>query len=230
MLLVLGSSFFLGGLRHKARHAHATRPRQKRRREEKHSPLRSPRLSAPNGPLLCRRAARLRLTLPRSPFRFAPQTQRFNASGVMMNAGLLLLSCAALCLPAMLHASQTELHGTASELSLSRCAAGLLLIVYGAFLYFQMARIETRIPVLKPRPSHLCCAFVGTLLMRCCWWAGVAAALGLREPCVRSGTCFEAVCCANPTHSPTHSHFTPSPPLPRLAAGDTRVLLREDAR
>lgn len=44
MLLVLGSSFFLGGLKHK--------------------------------------------------------TQRFNADGVMMNAGLLLLSCAALCLPA----------------------------------------------------------------------------------------------------------------------------------
>lgn len=44
--------------------------------------------------------------------------------------------------PQMLHASHTELHGSASELSLSRCAAGILLVVYGAFLYFQMARAE----------------------------------------------------------------------------------------
>ena len=42
------------------------------------------------------------------------KTQRFNADGVMMSAGLLLLSVAAMSMPAMLHASHTELHGTAS--------------------------------------------------------------------------------------------------------------------
>lgn len=53
----------------------------------------------------------------------------------------------------MLHASHTELHGTASELALSRCAAGLLLVVYGAFLYFQMAR-----PPSNPQTPRLTAA------------------------------------------------------------------------
>lgn len=68
--------------------------------------------------------------------RFKEQT--FNKEGVMMNFGLLLLSVMGLSLPAMLHFTHTELHGTSSELALSRFAACILLIIYLAFLYFQL--------------------------------------------------------------------------------------------
>lgn len=68
--------------------------------------------------------------------RFKEQT--FNKEGVMMNFGLLLLSVMGLSLPAMLHFTHTELHGTSSELALSRFAACILLIIYIAFLYFQL--------------------------------------------------------------------------------------------
>jgi len=39
----------------------------------------------------------------------------------------------------MLHFTHTELHGTASELALSRFASCILLLIYMAFLYFQLA-------------------------------------------------------------------------------------------
>lgn len=68
--------------------------------------------------------------------RFKEQT--FNKDGVMMNFGLLLLSVMGLSLPAMLHFTHTELHGTSSELALSRFAACILLVIYIAFLYFQL--------------------------------------------------------------------------------------------
>ena len=60
--------------------------------------------------------------------------QTYNKTGVMMNFGLLLLAVMGLSLPAMLHFTHTELHGTASELSLSRFASCVLLLIYCAFL------------------------------------------------------------------------------------------------
>ncbi|CAL6373806.1 unnamed protein product [Bathycoccus prasinos] len=64
--------------------------------------------------------------------------QYFNAEGVMMNFGLLLLAVMGLSLPALLHFTHTELHGTASELALSRFSSTILLLIYLAFLYFQL--------------------------------------------------------------------------------------------
>ena len=64
--------------------------------------------------------------------------QYFNAEGVMMNFGLLLLAVMGLSLPAVLHFTHTELHGTASELALSRFSSTILLLIYLAFLYFQL--------------------------------------------------------------------------------------------
>jgi|AntAceMinimDraft_1070359.scaffolds.fasta_scaffold10521_1 Ca2+:H+ antiporter len=64
--------------------------------------------------------------------------QTFNAEGVMMNFGLLLLAVMGLSLPAMLHFTHTELHGTDSELALSRFSSCILLLIYIAFLYFQL--------------------------------------------------------------------------------------------
>merc|ERR1712072_1625433 len=55
-----------------------------------------------------------------------------------MNFGLLLLAVMGLSLPAVLHFTHTELHGTASELALSRFSSTILLLIYLAFLYFQL--------------------------------------------------------------------------------------------
>ena len=74
--------------------------------------------------------------------------QTFNAEGVMMNFGLLLLAVMGLSLPALLHFTHTELHGTDSELALSRFSSCILLLIYVAFLYFQL--------VGTPRPALPC--------------------------------------------------------------------------
>merc|ERR1740138_1916846 len=64
--------------------------------------------------------------------------QTHNKDGVGMNFGLLLLSVMGISLPALLHYTHTELHGTASELALSRFSSTILLLIYLAFLYFQL--------------------------------------------------------------------------------------------
>mmetsp|Transcript_25278 Transcript_25278/g.83029 ORF Transcript_25278/g.83029 Transcript_25278/m.83029 type:complete len:378 (-) Transcript_25278:48-1181(-) len=66
------------------------------------------------------------------------KVQTYNATGVMMNAALLLLSVAGMSLPAALHASGTELADYNSELALSRFSSCLLLVIYISFLYFQL--------------------------------------------------------------------------------------------
>ena len=64
--------------------------------------------------------------------------QRFNKRGAMTNSSLLCLAVMGVTLPNALHATHTELHGTVSELALSRFSAILLLIMYVVFLYFQL--------------------------------------------------------------------------------------------
>jgi Ca2+:H+ antiporter len=64
--------------------------------------------------------------------------QSFNKSGVMTNASLLCLGVMGMSLPSALHATDTEIAGTVSEVSLSRYASCLLLLMYIVFLYFQL--------------------------------------------------------------------------------------------
>jgi Ca2+:H+ antiporter len=64
--------------------------------------------------------------------------QTFNKTGVGMNSALLLLAVISLSVPAVLHTTHTELHGTQSEIALSRFTSCLLLGVYCTFLYFQL--------------------------------------------------------------------------------------------
>uniref|UniRef100_A0A7S0RX33 Vacuolar cation/proton exchanger n=1 Tax=Pyramimonas obovata TaxID=1411642 RepID=A0A7S0RX33_9CHLO len=66
------------------------------------------------------------------------KTQTFNKTGVAMNSALLLLAVISLSVPSVLHTTHTEMHGTSSELALSRFTSLLLLGVYGTFLYFQL--------------------------------------------------------------------------------------------
>jgi Ca2+:H+ antiporter len=66
------------------------------------------------------------------------KTQTFNKTGVSMNSALLLLAVISLSVPSILHTTHTEMHGTDSELALSRFTSVILLGVYGTFLYFQL--------------------------------------------------------------------------------------------
>ncbi|KAK3271998.1 hypothetical protein CYMTET_19676, partial [Cymbomonas tetramitiformis] len=64
--------------------------------------------------------------------------QTYNKQGATMSAALLLLAVVSIAAPNVLHATHTELHGTSSEISLSRFTSVLLLGVYCTFLYFQL--------------------------------------------------------------------------------------------
>jgi Ca2+:H+ antiporter len=64
--------------------------------------------------------------------------QRFNAAGASVNVTLLMLAVLAHALPALLGATHTELRGSASLLALSRFTSFIMLMCYGAFLYFQL--------------------------------------------------------------------------------------------
>lgn len=64
--------------------------------------------------------------------------QTFHKEGVFASSGLLLLGVLGLMLPNLLHATHTELHGTDDDVSLSRFISVILLIIYGAYLAFQL--------------------------------------------------------------------------------------------
>lgn len=55
-----------------------------------------------------------------------------------MNSGLLLMSVMGLLFPAVLHFTHTELHFGKSELALSRFSSCVMLVAYGAYLFYQL--------------------------------------------------------------------------------------------
>lgn len=65
-------------------------------------------------------------------------SQTFHKEGVFASSGLLLLGVLGLMLPNLLHATHTELHGTDDDVSLSRFISIILLVIYGAYLAFQL--------------------------------------------------------------------------------------------
>eukprot|EP00192_Tetraselmis_astigmatica_P021869 CAMPEP_0117648292 /NCGR_PEP_ID=MMETSP0804-20121206/317_1 /TAXON_ID=1074897 /ORGANISM="Tetraselmis astigmatica, Strain CCMP880" /LENGTH=283 /DNA_ID=CAMNT_0005453865 /DNA_START=65 /DNA_END=913 /DNA_ORIENTATION=- len=64
--------------------------------------------------------------------------QRFPKEGVVTSAGILMLGLLTLLLPNVLHSTRTELHGAVDDLALSRFSSVVLLLMYGAYLYFQL--------------------------------------------------------------------------------------------
>ncbi|KAL2610489.1 hypothetical protein R1flu_029062 [Riccia fluitans] len=64
--------------------------------------------------------------------------QKFNKQAAGVSIGLLLMTCMGLLFPAVLHATGTEIHDSASELTLSRFISCVLVVAYGIFLYFQL--------------------------------------------------------------------------------------------
>ncbi|XP_071715044.1 vacuolar cation/proton exchanger 3-like [Rutidosis leptorrhynchoides] len=64
--------------------------------------------------------------------------QVFNKSNAVMSSGLLLMAVMGLLFPAVLQFTHTELHFGKSELALSRFSSCIMLIAYGAYLFFQL--------------------------------------------------------------------------------------------
>ncbi|CAI9754938.1 unnamed protein product [Fraxinus pennsylvanica] len=64
--------------------------------------------------------------------------QVFNKASAVMNSGLLLMAVMCLLFPAVLHFTHTELHFGKSELMLSRFSSCIMIIAYGAYLFFQL--------------------------------------------------------------------------------------------
>ncbi|KAA8526658.1 hypothetical protein F0562_008139 [Nyssa sinensis] len=64
--------------------------------------------------------------------------QVFNKANAVMNSGLLLMAVMGLLFPAVLHFTHTELHFGKSELALSRFSSCIMLVAYGAYLFFQL--------------------------------------------------------------------------------------------
>ncbi|KAF3453249.1 hypothetical protein FNV43_RR03689 [Rhamnella rubrinervis] len=64
--------------------------------------------------------------------------QVFNKATAVVNSGLLLMAVMGLLFPAVLHYTHTEVHFGKSELALSRFSSCIMLLAYGAYLYFQL--------------------------------------------------------------------------------------------
>ncbi|XP_047271451.1 vacuolar cation/proton exchanger 3 isoform X1 [Capsicum annuum] len=64
--------------------------------------------------------------------------QLFDKGTAVMNSGLLLMSVMGLLFPAVLHVTHTELEFGKSELALSRFSSCVMLVAYGAYLYYQL--------------------------------------------------------------------------------------------
>ncbi|CAA0828015.1 Vacuolar cation/proton exchanger 5 [Striga hermonthica] len=64
--------------------------------------------------------------------------QVFDKASATMNSGLLLMAVMGLMFPAVLHFTHTELHFGKSELALSRFSSCIMLVAYGAYIFFQL--------------------------------------------------------------------------------------------
>ncbi|PIN25616.1 Ca2+/H+ antiporter VCX1 [Handroanthus impetiginosus] len=64
--------------------------------------------------------------------------QVFSKPSAAMNLGLLLMAVMGLLFPAVLHFRHTELHFGNSELALSRFSSSVMLVAYGAYIFFQL--------------------------------------------------------------------------------------------
>ncbi|CAN1857046.1 Vacuolar cation/proton exchanger 2 [Linum perenne] len=69
---------------------------------------------------------------------FYRKEQVFDKANATVNSGLLLMAVMGLVFPAVLHSTHTEVHYGKSELALSRFSSCVMLLVYAAYLFFQL--------------------------------------------------------------------------------------------
>ncbi|KAH9804480.1 vacuolar cation/proton exchanger 5 [Citrus sinensis] len=69
-------------------------------------------------------------------------------ASAVVNSGLLLMAVMGLVFPAVLHYTHTEVHFGKSELALSRFSSCIMLVAYGAYLFFQLrGQTELYVPL-----------------------------------------------------------------------------------
>ncbi|CAA2977991.1 vacuolar cation proton exchanger 3-like [Olea europaea subsp. europaea] len=94
--------------------------------------------------------------------------QVFNKAYAMMNSGLLLMAVMGLLFSAVLHFMYTELHFGKSELVLSRFSSCIMLIAYGAYLFFQLTSEKTLYSPINEGASaamNIPVAFISVILL-----------------------------------------------------------------
>ncbi|KAJ4823376.1 Vacuolar cation/proton exchanger 2 [Turnera subulata] len=86
---------------------------------------------------------------------FYRKEQVFNKATATVNSGLLLMTVMGLLFPAVLHYTHTEVHYGKSELALSRFSSCVMLVVYGAYLFFQLkSQGDLYVPIPEEQESQ----------------------------------------------------------------------------
>ncbi|XP_027769231.1 vacuolar cation/proton exchanger 3-like isoform X1 [Solanum pennellii] len=81
--------------------------------------------------------------------------QLFDKGTAGMNSGLLLMAVMCLLFPAVLHVTHTEVHFGKSELALSRFSSCIMLIAYGAYLFFQLTNQKNLYMPMAEEEDHI---------------------------------------------------------------------------
>jgi len=83
-----------------------------------------------------------------------------------MNSGLLLMAVMGLLFPAVLHFTHTELHFGKSELALSRFSSCVMLVAYGAYLFYQLtSQNSLYMPLAEVGVLYSHCTFLCLMLL-----------------------------------------------------------------
>lgn len=86
-----------------------------------------------------------------------------------MNSGLLLMAVMGLLFPAVLHFTHTELHFGKSELVLSRFSSCIMLVAYGAYIFFQLTSEKSLYtPIGEVSSCHSIYLFSISPYIKCC--------------------------------------------------------------
>lgn len=94
-----------------------------------------------------------------------------------MNSGLLLMAVMGLLFPAVLHFTHTEVHFGKSELALSRFSSCVMLVAYGAYLFYQLT---------SQNSLYMPIAEVGLLCFLSTFFVLNVSYLGYRTGCLSS--------------------------------------------
>ncbi|KAJ8754845.1 hypothetical protein K2173_015357 [Erythroxylum novogranatense] len=79
---------------------------------------------------------------------FYGKEQVFNKASAVVDSGLLLMAVMGLLFPAVLHYTHTEVHYGKSEMALSRFSSCVMLLVYAAYLFYQLkSQKDTYLPL-----------------------------------------------------------------------------------
>ncbi|KAJ8765035.1 hypothetical protein K2173_010511 [Erythroxylum novogranatense] len=86
---------------------------------------------------------------------FYGKEQVFNKASAVVDSGLLLMAVMGLLFPAVLHYTHTEVHYGKSEMALSRFSSCVMLLVYAAYLFYQLkSQSKAYLPLNEEEPEN----------------------------------------------------------------------------